>query len=102
MTITQAHNINAVCSFFLGPLNEYERPVPEAEAMEALAELAAQANKALYLREFKADHRVRTDAKGRLTRRIQKRLNYTGWTESRVKLRFPCRPQPIRRKGAAR
>jgi hypothetical protein len=74
MTITQAHNINAVCSFFLGPLNEYERPVPEAEAMEALAELAAQANKALY----------------------------TGWTESRVKLRFPCRPQPIRRKGAAR
>jgi hypothetical protein len=72
MTIRQARNVNAVCSFFLGPLNEYERAVPEAEAMEALAELAAQANKALQ----------------------------AGWTDSRVKMRFfPCRPLPIRRKG---
>jgi hypothetical protein len=47
MTVTQANHVNVLCNFLLGPLNAYERRVTEGEVREALAELAAQANKCL-------------------------------------------------------
>jgi hypothetical protein len=48
MTITQAHNINTLCTFLLGPMDDYEvSKTTEAEARKALAELADQASKAL-------------------------------------------------------
>jgi hypothetical protein len=71
LTISQSIDVNVLCSFILGPLDSHEGGVAENEAMEALAKLAAHANKAMM----------------------------AGWDDSRVRSRWPNRPQKTRRKG---